>query len=229
MIEVMSAASEFEDASLVGVKRKEGKEFDRFEKNVKERLKDVLGTPLEGKLYRRPSCKRAAVFLYAHLLRVPVDDSALIKGGAVPSFLLSYVLKSGCKLERNAVVLIAHQLTTGLISIALSHNWLSTYLTAVTLQKSLFQATHPMLSPLLQLPHVTPALGDRATSQGVDSIDDFVQLPEEPRATLFSELSERDYKHAVDVAKNWPKLELISAAFKGSDNALASLTVVKKC
>jgi hypothetical protein len=80
MIEVLAAASEFEDRSLVGAKRTEGKEFDRLEKDVKEQLKNVLGLRLEGKLYRRPVCKRTAIFLYAHLLRVPVSNSALIKG-----------------------------------------------------------------------------------------------------------------------------------------------------
>jgi hypothetical protein len=57
----------------------------------------------------------------------------------------------------------------------------------------------------------------RAASQGVDSIETLVQLPEARRAAIFSELSGSDYKHLVDVAKNWPKLELVSSSFKGAD------------
>jgi hypothetical protein len=44
---------------------------------MKKHIPDVQ---LAGSLYRKAYAKKAAVFIYAHLLRVPIDDLSLLRG-----------------------------------------------------------------------------------------------------------------------------------------------------
>ena len=54
--------------------------FATLEEKVTEQLWIVCGEKLEGALYERSHCRKAAVLIYAHLLRVSINDVALLRG-----------------------------------------------------------------------------------------------------------------------------------------------------
>lgn len=119
--------------------------------------------------------------------------------------------------EKTAVIAKAHQLVTGMQSIVLSYNWLATYLVLCTLHQSLLQAVHPSLPPLLQLPHISVPEAEAVAAGGVRKVEDFVGLQESERKRLFPGLGEGgNEEEALQVARKWPKLDLVSATFKGA-------------
>lgn len=110
----------------------------------------------------------------------------------------------------------ANNLLTGLLNIALAYNWLQAYLLITSLQQHVIQAFHPAFSPVLQLPHITPAIADHLAKKGVKDIPAFVALNEKEKKESLKDLSDKEYRQTVRVAENWPRLKLISAAFKGA-------------
>ncbi|KDQ14189.1 hypothetical protein BOTBODRAFT_132671 [Botryobasidium botryosum FD-172 SS1] len=83
-----------------------------------------------------PKTVRALTLIYAHLLRIPVTDVHLQK-------------------EQADVLLATPALLNSLLSIILSHNWLSPALHAMRLHAYLAQALFPGSNSLLQFPGVT--------------------------------------------------------------------------
>ena len=82
-VEILAASVEFSPEAPKGgaVRSKKEKEFNKLEAAVKEAMKQyVPETQLAGSLYRKPYAKKAAVLIYAHLLRVPIDDISLLRG-----------------------------------------------------------------------------------------------------------------------------------------------------
>lgn len=55
--------------------------FKALEADVEHALSD-RGIPLDSKALKRPGARRAAVLLYAHLLRLPITDDALQRGAS---------------------------------------------------------------------------------------------------------------------------------------------------
>jgi translocation protein SEC63 len=80
LIAILSSASEFMDKSPVKPRLKNRKGLQKLEEQVKEALKERTGEVLEGRLYNKPATKRAALYVYAHLLRVPINDTSLLRG-----------------------------------------------------------------------------------------------------------------------------------------------------
>jgi len=84
IIAILSNSLEFDKAHNKMMKRnlkgKVAQNYDRLQNQVKEAMKKVTGDKLEGELYKTLPSKRAAIFIYAHLLRVPIDDISLLKG-----------------------------------------------------------------------------------------------------------------------------------------------------
>ena len=83
LVEILSASVEFSEDAPGGPILRQRKEFDKLERIVKEYMKAHTEDRLEGQLFKKPSAKRAAVLIYAHLLRVPIDDLNLLKGERV--------------------------------------------------------------------------------------------------------------------------------------------------
>lgn len=114
-------------------------------------------------------------------------------------------------------------LCSGLGSIALAHNWLSTYISILHLQQFLLQAVHPTSSQLLQLPHVSPELVARANERtrggagggALTTIKDFATLPVADVDALLDGYSDVDKKEVVQVAKHWPVVDFVDAKFQG--------------
>lgn len=118
--------------------------------------------------------------------------------------------------EQLTTVSIALPLCNGLISIALSHNWLSTLIAIMHLQQFLLQALHPSSSPLLQLPHISEEIVARTKKElEVENIKQFGALGAGSVEKLLSGFPERKKRDVFEVAKNWPVCEIVDASFKG--------------
>lgn len=197
-IEVLSASIELKLLHRRNVKLYESKNFQRLEDQVKTALFNSTGEKLDGKLYNNGEkyVRRMAILLYAHMLRVPITDTALLK-------------------VKHTAVNYARHLTTGMQSIVLGYNWLSTFLVITTIQQRLVQAVHPALSPLLQLPYVSTKLAEKlAKENSITSPEQYFVLPEEEKRKLFPDIQGVEQKRLAAVSEKWPKLELISSEFK---------------
>jgi translocation protein SEC63 len=192
VVGALGRAAEWDDAPA-GKAAAEQAALDRLEEKIQaelgkgwtdvSRLAEAAGEAHRGR-------KKALVLLYAHLLRLPLDDApALAK-------------------EQEAVLLQTPTLLNALLSIALARNWLAPTLAAMRLHAFLAQALPPRRGlELAQLPRV-----------GKDEVRVLGAGPEALGAAA-TKLGEKGDVRAEDVQKaleRWPRLELVDAAFKGT-------------
>jgi len=145
--------------------------------------------------------RKTLALLWAYLGRVELDDQSLNQG----------------KVE---VAPIAHALNSSFTAIALAFGTtapiMSSYLTA----QNLMQALPPGASPLLQLPHFTPAIAKAV--EGLDSkthltLQQYMALPEVYRRKISvgrGLLTDSQYQTAMQIAKQLPRLQVEKAFFK---------------
>ncbi|GAA5854067.1 hypothetical protein JCM9279_004370 [Rhodotorula babjevae] len=198
LVDVLASSDEFAvNPKLVKLRKAPGKaavdEYARLVSTVREGVDGKAGW--EGYATWSPAKKRARVMIAAYLLRLPIQDANLLK-------------------EKYLTASIALPLCSGLASIALAHNWLSTYISILHLQQFLLQAVHPSSSPLLQLPHVTPELAAAAKKQGVETVQQFGELDRAQVDKILNGLPEGDKKDAHDVARSWPVVDVVGAKFE---------------
>lgn len=85
----------------------------------------------------------------------------------------------------------------------------------------LLQATLPSLPKLLQLPHLTFAQAKAAEDKlrslrGPGGIETWNRLSNEQRkAVLAGALNDEQLRETAEIARTWPKLEVLGAKFKG--------------
>ncbi|KAI9627966.1 hypothetical protein KEM48_011904 [Puccinia striiformis f. sp. tritici PST-130] len=201
-IEVLCSSLEFKALESKHIRVFESNQaYKKLEDQVTTTLFNSTGGKLEGNLYNNSNekfVKRTAILIYAHLFRIPISDVAILKA-------------------KHDVINYSRHLTNGMQSITLGYNWLSTYLVIVKLQQHLVQAIHPVLSPLIQLPHISIKTADKlAKSNQIKDPEAFASLSEQQKDTLFPELVGQDLikKHVTSVSEFWPKLELVSSEFK---------------
>lgn len=110
--------------------------------------------------------------------------------------------------ELETILTTIQPLLTGLVNISLAHNWLNTSLLCMNLQPSLVQAVPLGISPLAQLPKIT---AQQATEMAI------VQKAEGKQwLTRWYNSQASAGSEAKEMAKFWPKLEVVSAEFKGT-------------
>jgi translocation protein SEC63 len=144
--------------------------------------------------------RKALGLLWAYLGRVELDDSAL----------------NSAKYEAAP---IAHALNTSFTAIALAFGTTTPILSSYATTQNLIQAMPPKASPLLQLPHFTPAIakaveGDAKTHL---TLQQYMAMPEQYRKSRSvgkGLLTESQYKTALDVARQIPDLQVAKAFFK---------------
>lgn len=222
LLDLLAGADEFAvDATLLKLRKsvtgsKGGvDEYARLVSTIRAGVDGKQGW--EGYASWGGSKKRARVLIAAHMLRIPINDKALLKGTLSNSRRSTKSLIQAHPLtEKHATVSIALPLTTGLTSVALAYNWLSTTITILHLQQFLLQAVHPASSPLLQLPHVGPDVVDAATKLGVESVTDFGRLGAGEVEKIMQGTREDEMRAAYEVAKHWPVVEIVSAKFQGA-------------
>jgi translocation protein SEC63 len=144
--------------------------------------------------------RKALGLLWAYLHRTELDDTSLNEG----------------KFEAAP---IAHALNQAFTSICLAFGNTAPVLASYAITQCLVQALPPDGSPLLQLPHFSSAIvkaieGDSKTHLTVQK---FMQMPNAKRRELAvgkDLLSERQYRAAVDVARQIPDFQVSKAFFK---------------
>merc|ERR1712216_661656 len=96
----------------------------------------------------------------------------------------------------------AVRLLQGLVDVISSCGWLTPALFAMELSQMIVQATTSQGSPLLQLPHFTTALVERAKKSKVEDVFDVMNMDEEPRKKLFSDLSPSQFMVVVRLGRD---------------------------
>ncbi|GAA5953329.1 hypothetical protein JCM3765_005006 [Sporobolomyces pararoseus] len=200
LLDVLSDSDEFlYDSKLKKLRNKNLKDKQAMDEYA--RLNSLVREGPDGKMsgggwenYTNwsPEKKRTRVLLVAHLLRLPINHSNLLK-------------------EKHLTAAIALPLCSGLSSIALAHNWLSTFISILHLQQFLLQAVHPTSSQLLQLPHLTRQVVERTK---IETVKEFAELPKQEQDELLNGYPEVEKKEILQVAKNWPVVNLLDAKFK---------------
>ncbi|OXG30931.1 translocation protein SEC63 [Cryptococcus neoformans Ze90-1] len=138
--------------------------------------------------------RRARALIWAHLLRIDLDDAEM-------------------RNDQLAVLRVLPPLLNAIINIALAHNWLSVSLRCIQLQPALVQAMPPSVSPLAQLPGFDFEKGfeQQVTkkAEGDKWLEKWVRVRE-------------GFDEAFNVAKYWPRLEVIDAEFKVDDSKIVT-------
>ncbi|WWD18086.1 hypothetical protein CI109_102534 [Kwoniella shandongensis] len=202
-------ASALEIHAVLGGKKKVSKKERKERQSKVEELEKVLEERkqeigiVESPLMRRESrvvlssgvARRARALLWAHLLRVDLDDAEM-------------------RSETTAVLRVLPPLLNALLNISLAHNWLATSLLCIKVQPALVQALPADASPLAQLPGISPEKGTELQivkkAEGLKWLERFVKS--DPVDTV----------DAATVAKYWPRLEVISAEFKVGGESLVT-------
>lgn len=204
IITAVSAGVEF-DKVLKGEKAESG--LGKLESRI---LAEGAATPLAGGLSVKDRTnledmdegvrRKALALLWAYLGRVELDDAAL----------------NQAKVE---VAPIAQALNSSFTAIALAFGITAPILASYRTAQNLIQAIPPGSSPLLQLPHITPAIakaieGDSKTHLLVQQ---YTQLPESYRKKISvgkGLLTDTQYQTAMSVARQLPRLQVEKAFFK---------------
>jgi len=180
---------------------------------VKDEMDSRYGQKFEKskRQYSAPYCYKVKVLLYAHLLRIDVTDSGLLK-------------------DQQYIVETSVHLANGLLQIALVKQWLQSASRIMDLSQSFVQAIYPGESPLLQLPYVNNALLRqyyRSKKRTFPSVQKFLDAPEDQRKSLLKSLSNDQYLDCMEVAKAIPQLHAVKADFRvAGDNILTVGAIV---
>jgi translocation protein SEC63 len=204
IISAVSSGVEFQQV-LKGEKAESG--LGKLESRI---LAEGTASPLAGGLSVKDRTKledldegvrrKALALLWAYLGRVELDDPAL----------------NQAKFE---VAPIAHALNSSFTAIALAYGATAPILASYLTAQNLMQALPPGSSPLLQMPHITPAIakaieGDSKTHL---TLQQYTQLPEAYRKKISigkGLLTDAQYQTAMSVARQLPRLQVEKAFFK---------------
>ena len=116
---------------------------------------------------------------------------------------------------------MALALNDAFVSICLAYGPVLPLLSSLQVSQNIIQAVLPDASPLLQLPHVTPAIA--AAIEGHDTrnhltVQKFMEMPEYQRRKLATDqpgvLTPKQYNEAVAVARQLPLVRVEKAFFK---------------
>merc|ERR1712151_1475902 len=92
----------------------------------------------------------------------------------------------------------AVRLLQGLVDVISSCGWLTPALFSMELSQMIVQATSSNASPLMQLPHFTQALVDKAKKMKVEDIFDVMNMEDDQRNALFGNLNLMDVARACN-------------------------------
>mmetsp|Transcript_16957 Transcript_16957/g.39591 ORF Transcript_16957/g.39591 Transcript_16957/m.39591 type:complete len:2174 (-) Transcript_16957:228-6749(-) len=153
-------------------------------------LAQSLGMKVEKDKLNDPHTK-AQLLLSAHFNRTPITTDL----SADQRFILEHAVR----------------LLQGLVDVISSCGWLTPAIFAMELSQMIVQATTFNVSPLMQLPHFTKTLVDKAKKAKVEDIFDLMNMDEDPRNELFEGLSQAQ---KLDVAKACNRYPCISLEYK---------------
>jgi translocation protein SEC63 len=204
IVSALSTGVEFEE-TLKGEKAESG--LDKLESRI---LAPGVATTYAGGLAEKDRLKledldggvrrKALALLWAYLGRVNLDEPTLEQA----------------KLE---VAPIAHALNASFGATSLAFGVTAPIISSFKTAQNLIQAVAPGASPLLQLPHITPAIakaieGDARTHL---SLQEYMGMPEAYRRKLSvgkGLLTDDQYNTAISVARQLPRLQVEKGFFK---------------
>ena len=179
----------------------------------------VVSTKDAEKLKDQDGVRRKALaLLWAYLGRVKLGDVTLDDG---LSQILEYRSSANFIAEKYEVAPLALALNDAFVSICLAYGPVLPLLSSLQVSQNIIQAILPDASPLLQLPHITPAIA--AAIEGIDSrnhftVQQFMEMPEYQRRKLATDqpgvLTPKQYNEAVSVARQLPLIKVEKAFFK---------------
>lgn len=206
IISAVSTGLEFQKSkSLKGDKADSG--LSKLESRI---LAEGESTPLAGGLTLKDRTnledleggvrRKALGLLWAYLGRVELNDEAL-------------------NLAKFEMAPIAHALNNSFSAIALAFGSTGPILKSYFTAQNLMQAVAPGSSPLLQLPHITPAVAKAIEGDSLThlSLQQYMNLPEAYRQKISignGLLTKAQYDSAVSVARQLPRLQVEKAFFK---------------
>lgn len=217
LLEVVSAALEFKDAVVwdnsldsTAIPALCSQLTLLIEEETSERC-------LPSKKYTAPYCVKTWSLLWAHCLRVPLNDSRLV-------------------LEQQVVVDLARKLLiSGVLQICVAREWSQLFSQALVAHQLLTQALHDSSHPLEQLPFVGRTIGKRAKElkKKVRNVSDFLSLSASDQRAALEGLSDSEFGLAVAVASGGlPTVEIVGSSCRvlGFDGgvtcgSVATLTV----
>lgn len=160
------------------------------EESTLQGLATQLGVKVEKEKYNDPHTK-AQILLHAHFNRSPITTDL----ASDQKFILDHAVR----------------LLLGLVDVIASFGWLTPALFAMELSQMIVQATTSNSSPLMQLPHFSPALVDKAKKMKCEDIFDVMNMEEEDRNKLFSGLSQAQL---MDIARACNRFPCITLEYK---------------
>ncbi|KAG8865289.1 secretory subunit [Tulasnella sp. 330] len=171
LILLLARAWDIEDGSK-NVKPASGQALGKLEADVKAVAGADFGkTPSTKTRKEDVVTRRALALLYAHMLRVHVQDSLL-------------------QAEQNALLLACQPFLTSMLSIALSHNWLACSLNVMHLHAALAQAIFPGSDPLLAFPSVNKE-EVKAVEGGITAYMKALEEKSDPRHEMVKRVADK--------------------------------------
>ncbi|KAJ1537122.1 secretory subunit [Nowakowskiella sp. JEL0078] len=136
------------------------------------------------------------LLLYAHILRVPIEDPAILE-------------------EQQKIVSISIQLTGGLTQIAVTRRWLPVIQLIIEINQCLVQAVYLNQPPNAQLPGLSPSILShfQKGKRSVKTIKQFLDLAEEEQKLLLKTLDESEQAEVLKVAKRYPVARIVKTKF----------------
>jgi pre-mRNA-splicing helicase BRR2 len=153
-------------------------------------LAQSLGIKVEKDKLNDPHTK-AQLLLSAHFNRTPITTDL----SSDQRFILEHAVR----------------LLQGLVDVISSCGWLTPALFAMELSQMIVQATTSTSSPLMQLPHFTQELVEKAKAQKIEDVFDVMNMDDAPREKLLKGLSP---SQLMDVARACNRFPCISLEYK---------------
>jgi len=156
-------------------------------------LAQSLGIKVEKDKLNDPHTK-AQLLLHAHFSRMPITTDL----ASDQRFILEHAVR----------------LLQGLVDVISSCGWLTPALFSMELSQMIVQATTSNASSLMQLPHFTQSLVDKAKKMKVEEVLDITNMDDDARGQLLGSLTQ---SQLVDVARACNRFPCISLDYKVSN------------
>lgn len=204
VLEILAAASEFQEEMSAAIKPLAGFDAKPWLRSLEERL-DPNGHHYEPPK-KLPNERAALVhaLLHCHFHRVSLD------GGAGEEVLVQ---------TQRYIVAKCAQLAQGIIQIAVARQWLHPALNCMNISQMLVQAVWDRDLAVLQLPFISFDLAKQCAGgkRPLRSVADVLDMPEAERQRLFlrssSSLSEEQLAEALQVAQSFPIIKADTVNF----------------
>jgi pre-mRNA-splicing helicase BRR2 len=128
-------------------------------------------------------------------------------------------LSGDMALDQQYVVTTSLRLLSAMVDVIASSGWLNPALAAMEMCQMVVQGMWAKESPLMQLPHVTEELTERARQHGIESVFDLLDMDDRDRRALLN-MSEPELEEVARVCNRYPSIE-VNYEIEDKDNIIA--------